>query len=548
MRVKPVPCSVEALAPYEYNEAFTVEKGGEFFTNGELAFPPGDAGKEDGSYRTLFGPCFAHNGVIFCNCDPCVSLAFRRLTATRKPEIPGYDRRLKENQADFFVRIGHLFDEACVDYTPHFASYDGTYNAARDHHSDPHVKRLLRVRSWMEMEESRSCEDRLWLTTVKYKMKRDEIAKVGKPPRMIGDLGVAASLQGFMLTKHLKLAQASCPRFYRGAALHFISTPKASLLEEVFATLLDPHRVQARIYFCYFSDDSCVSIRHKGKTYVFNVDISKCDASHTEAVFTALKRQVPPAHQDDMEKLIEQCRLPIVIKSLSNPRNRVQLRPKTVRLYSGATITTAVNNTANFGIGVSIAEIDLDAVAPTAEALKEAIVAAAERAGYIVTCEFCPDYSGIQFLKHSPVVDIDGDLRALLNLGVLLRLSGTCKGDLPGSGPIGPRARLFQSALLNGAYPTTSFPFLDTMKKAAGADTCEKSHKVVQGMFEYKVDHEGAAAFTITNSEAFRRYPIEPADLLQLCEFAHLGLGYHLSNEGVGVIMDRDYSLSHASW
>jgi hypothetical protein len=352
---------------------------------------------------------------------------------------------------------------------------------------------------------------------------------------MIGDLGVHASLQGFRITKYLKYAMANNILEYKGGQIEFCPTPTPRALERVFNNLIDP---PGAFYFVYFSDDSCVSIRTSSGVKRFNVDISSCDASHTTALFNAMLLLVPDVAIGDMKALINQCRTPITIRNLEGP-GKVTLKPTGPRLYSGSTLTTAINNLANILIGISIAESDCQCAAD--------ITRAASKAGYIVTCDDCSDFHKLQFLKHSPVIDTMGNLRALLNIGVLLRLTGTCKGDLPGSKntPLRTRALAFQSALLQGAYPRTSFTLIDRMKKSAGT-TNAKCVRMVNTMLEHKIaTTDEDESFSVSSEEVYSRYDLTALEICELDdEFGQCTYTHHYTSTGTAKILSMDYGLS----
>jgi hypothetical protein len=374
-------------------------------------------------------------------------------------------------------------------------------------------------------------------------MKIFEIAKPGKAPRMIGDLGVHASLQGFRITKFIKEVMAQRPIEINGGMIEFCPKPDPASLSRVFENLINP---PGRFYFVYFSDDSCLALRTKsGKVLRFNVDISSCDASHTQALFDALIAITPDEHKGDIRRLVDQCKTPITIRDCVNRRRFVRMTPKTARLYSGSTLTTIINNLANILIALSISFSDIQNAAD--------VVASAARAGYIVTCEDCSNWHQLQFLKHSPVLDTEDNIRPLLNIGVLLRLIGTCKGDLPGSSkvPLRTRAQVFQAALLNGAYPRAHFRLIDNLKKnsplpSAHKTLYEKSNAVVSKELEYKVvDSELDPVFTVSSSEVFARYGLSDLEICEVeTEMGSCGIGDHYYSSGTDKILQADYGLT----
>lgn len=555
IRVEPTECKEESVKDdFVYNGRFIVEKGGEFFVEGQLLFPEDTdgLGKKDGSYRTLFGPCCAHNGTVYANSDQNVRMAFRRLTATRKPEIPGYDALLKGNQDKFFTENGDFLQLLQHTYAEALEGFISIEEGAEDHHGDPHIKRLLRIQAWEELDESGQRFERLWLKRVLYKMKRDEIAKPGKVPRMIGDLGVAASLQGFVLTKYLKMAQDDRPIHINGGTIDFCSTPAIDRLQHVFDNLLNP---LGRFYMAYFSDDSCFSFRHLGKVRYYNLDISKCDASHGPRIFEALTKICPAHLRDEMSRLIEQCKLSIEIVSQSDKKNKVRGHFDGPTLFSGSTLTTLINNLANTVIGLCLSRVELEEREYTDDELSAIFTSAIEKCGYIVSgfngAELCKQPEDIQFLKYSPVRDTKGQYRPLLNLGVLLRASGTCKGDLPGSKktPIEERARQFQSALLQGMYPRSSFPFLRTMKDTAGALTSVQATVRVARELYYKVqDSSDGDHHFFTDETVLQRYGLTDLEIEELRAFSRAGVYEHSSSTFIDKIIGKDYGLASLSW
>lgn len=357
-------------------------------------------------------------------------------------------------------------------------------------------------------------------------MKKDEIAKPGKYPRMIGDLGVAASLQAFTLVAMLKHAMADHPYELDNATIEFCISPNPEKLRHIFAKLINPPKTY---YFVYFSDDASFAARHNGRVYVYNLDISSCDASHTSSVFNLLTVLTPDPHKSEMERLVAQCKLPIIVHNVDDRTQFVKLKPKSHRLYSGSTITTFVNNVANILIALMV--IKDEAYQPAS------IVRAAMKAGYVVTVQACQQIEDIQFLKHSPVIDSQGILRAMLNLGVLLRSTGQCKGDLPGRGPIGPRASAFQHGFLRGMYPRTTFTLLTNMLAAC------RVHSISAHDNEYSIT--AGDTYHVNDLDLYRRYRLTQyeSELLNN-DLGHASYQNEVANTAIDKILAVDYGLS----
>ena len=516
-----------------------------FWKDGRIRFPePSIAekllAKPDGSYHSLFGPCVAHSGVVYANSNHNVSLASTRITKARNPLCIGYEQAMQYNQSMYITKNNGVLHDLALMYAPDFHDYTNMIHEAELHHGDTHAKRLLRIQAWEELLDNNNIFDNTWHApgkTTEYKMKKFEIAKPGKVPRMIGDLGVACSLQGFRLTKFMKMAMADHPLHINGGKIESVPSPDPATLERVFAQLIEP---EGRFYFVLFSDDSCLSIRRAdGVILRYNIDISSCDASHTTELFYALKHLFPPFLHSEAQQLIDQCQENITIYDVNNKRRRVTLKPSGPRLYSGSTLTTIINNLANILIGLSISQI------PNVQGVADVVKAAVE-VGYIVTCEDCSDWHQLQFLKHSPVRCTDGVIRPLLNIGVLLRLSGTCKGDLPGprSIPLRRRAESFQASLLRGAYPHARFTLLSNMRSRAGLPTVE-TDRVVRGMLEYKVADSDYVDFTVPSHEVWARYSLTELEICELeVDFGLSGFEMHYTSSGTEKVIKLDYGLS----
>lgn len=462
-----------------------------------------------------------HNGHIFGYTNLNLRYAMRRLTSVRKPETPLLHAQLKKQQAQFVTahldEIDALYFSKCRE---EFGDYKGMEEECRLHHDDPHPKKALRIQAYRELLETGLIHKRLWLTSVKYKMKKDEWAKILKYARMIGDLGVAASLQGFRLTKFMKLTQTHSFKLFGGVA-QFISTPKASVLHEVFEKMYNP---PGAFYFAMFSDDSILAVRDKGVVRWYNLDISGCDSSHGPTIFSALLNIVPNQFRDDLLRLVEQCELPIIVSS-SDGKHKIKLKPAHATLYSGSTLTTTINNWANFLIIYSIAR--------GGDFSPAGISASAKRCGYIVTVEVCDCFEDVQFLKNSPVKDAAGTYRPVVNLGILLRSTGVCRGDLPGRRkvPLKERARIFQSALLQGMYPRVHFNLLDNMKRTAGSVDTAVADQIREKHFKYKIELDDSyPIFSVRDEDLYRRYRLSDFEIEQLnSELGSATFGDHLS-------------------
>jgi len=536
--------------PVEYNRNYKVLQGSEFFEKGLITFPEEDQIRlphqgVDGFYKTVFGWSVAHNGIINgdCNANMQGALKDRLFAARGSREL---DAAYRDAQRSFILHnptfISHIKNHIDL----HFGAYSSMIQECDEHHADPHKKKELRIQARGDLlagtRHGLTIADRLWTSRAACFLKKQEVAKPGKATRTVVDLSVAGSLQGFVLSKIMKYALSELldvegPDGHTYGQILFCLKPEPSLLVDIFKNLIDP---PTTAFVVLFSDDACYSCRRPdGSVFKCNLDLTKCDLSHTEALFDLLIELTPDHAREDMRRLVEQCLLPLYIYDKNDRSNKVVVKPKCPVLYLGVTITTLINNLALYLLSWSLFK-------SKASTPREVIEAAAQ-VGYIITIVDCTDdYHKLQFLKHSPCMDTDGELCAVLNLGVLCRSSGRTKGDLPGRKKDGLelRARRFQNALLNGMYPRTHFE----LKRRMLLSTCTadaKSIAVVKKMFEYKVDSDAKREHTIDDAELFARYDLtdgeiqEVNSLLGSCEYEQ-----SVASSGLDKILNADYGLS----
>ena len=536
-----------------FNHRWRAILGKQYFVDGEIIFPETNEKPRKGAYRTVYGANFCPDVIVHRNCDQTIRQAMRRLTGTRLPHLPGEDERLRSNQRRFLMSRLHSFQQLGKEFYDFLDSCDlptDAREAALWFHGEKHPKRIPRIQAYLELLQGRSrsgkdIADRLWLKVVLYKLKKDEYAKFEKYARMIGDMGIAASLQGFWITALVKKCMEARPMHHNGGTISFCSKPTNERLTAVFHELREPTR---RFSFVYFSDDSCLALRIGGRVRRFNLDISSCDASHTAHLFYLLRTLVPPDHKDDIDVLIEQCSLPIEVRSVENPGLKVRLKNDEPVLFSGSTLTTIINNLANISIGMAISECEFREE-DTDDQIEEKLVTAASRAGYILTgCRPLDNFAQLQFLKNSPII-VDGKVVPFLNVGVMLRASGTCRGDLPGRGKdtIEKRAHCFQNALLQGLYPRHTFPLLRALrsqiKHTGEASLIAKCSKQLARDDYWSHERDTGDFLEIPTSAWIERYDLELGDIEELITMLRVAplMGSHINTHAVSRILEMDY-------
>jgi len=538
---------------FVYNAGFKVLKGGRFFNNGKLVFDtmrgPKTAAqyreslfwKRDGNYRTIGGPTLCKDGVVLANSDYNLAMGLQRLTCKRAPDIPGKEEQLTANQEQFYEREQHTQTLRKL-YQHHFDHYIDTLHEMIEHYADPHEKKDLRIQAKGELESFGKLLDDLWFirNLTRYKCKTNEYSKFGKFIRLIADLGVAASLQGFVVMEIMKNAmEKEVFHASKKSYARFIKKPSYPVLKEVFNELIDPSK---DMVFFYHSDDSCVAIRIGDKIYTFNIDITSCDASHKQCHFDAFTKIFPEGEaRKSVEILVRQCMQAFDVFNPYNHKEFVRLEPEEAKLFSGSTLTTGINNFACLS-AYTVMDAHTFSDANGIKGMKQQIIDCWERAGYIVTIDHCAIVEDIQFLKHSPVYDVRHLMQPVKNIGVLLRAYGEAKGDYPGRGPLGPRIRMFNAAIINGMYNNVSFPLLDNLIK----NTLTPSKQVEKRMNKelmYKT-MEDTDYFRVDSHSLYKRYRLTPVEILELDEiFGNMDIEQSIALTGGDKILEKDYGL-----
>ncbi len=498
-----------------------------------IRFPSFNLKKIDGTYRTDFGPCVNPIGVIYGNTNKSVAVGLRaRMFACRIPPknwvngFRAWDNHLTECQR---VSVKNSYPVLRAQAASHFhlVSFTDILDEVTSHHDDPHIKRDLRVKAFTEELEIYGFASTHWGRNnyVTAKLKKDELAKFAKAARLIVDLGVPMSLVGFRLTKFLKEIFAE-PFYLNGGVGQYCDRPSHDLLQHHMLQLEYPDQA---FHVVFFSDDSCWSVRQlDGEVKRFNVDIKSCDASH-RSTFDLLYAITPPVDHPVIDHLIDQLSKDVYVRDVNVRKRKVILHFDGPTLFSGSTLTTVLNNLAQW---LAFACVNPEAIVTTPE---RAIVQAYESAGFMVTIDAVP-FEQIQFLKHSPVYDTDHILRPVLNLGVMLRASGTCRGELPPGPSFEERAKKFQSGLIQGMYPYTHFTLVDRMR--GQAEEAHISKHVVS-------THE---PFHVSDDELYKRYNLNESEIDELnTALGFASVGDFVSLSAIDKILALDYD-SAVNW
>jgi len=532
--------------PFRFNKRYTFDSRGRRLVDltnreadqGLLRFTPRATDRLRIPYHTRYGGTSCTTQV-YRETIRGLSLALHRQFNCRKPERVGYCEHLYWSQninlrltLNSFVQYAHIL-------APHFTNFHGRLEEELRHYADAHPKRALRVRAHLEalLKGSIAHQTRLERERVVAKFKI-ELAKIGKVPRIIVDLGVAASLAGAWYASTLKEAMAMEPLRTGNLFAWFCPTASYTNLKKAFDLLYDP---PAPFTIVLFSDDAAIAVRGPDGVRWIDMDISSCDKSHTAGIFNMLRILTPAAHQEVVEALLAQLRAPLLIRHPNHrSRERVLATPIEETLYSGSTLTTVINNVAVMAIA-DIAASDPPAIDASG------VARAAELIGYIVECNQRSRFEDMQFLKHSPCRDVNGEWQPVLNLGVFARSSGNVFGELPGSAetPLAERARRQHASMLQCMWPNTHFPMLDAARAQYQVDPGHHALYVESYLRNTMRVIDGWPHLYFTDESVLRRYEIAPSDANGLRQLLGGPLFHVYTGPDIEATLRKDYSLSH---
>lgn len=363
-RLNPTDCDI--VKKYVFNsEKFCIKKGKKYVDkNLNLKFTPGFE-KEDNGYKTIFGPSIYHDSVVYKRSNHNLARAMGRLYSVREPDDPFYEAQMSKNQREYESNLLDAICEEVRERLLHTAMAHNMWFDLQEYVELPGPKRQLRMQTLeYELSNGTYLIGRTMVNIVETKVKSGEYGKFGKVPRMYASLGPASILAAGHIIQYFKDIMAQ-PIFVSGDRIvkshtgienyfRFIGQPTKELMVEAFSTLYN----NTGVTYIYFSDDSVVSFLKNGRKVYYNVDIKSCDSSHTEMVFCILMSiSMGTPFEEYIRAAINQCSIASVVTSYV-PRSKefIIFEPLYPVLYSGSTLTTLINNIAQFLLFSSITE------------------------------------------------------------------------------------------------------------------------------------------------------------------------------------------------
>lgn len=553
-----VDCKIDVGTIYR-KELFKVISGHEYIKDGKLDF--GDHHLE-GEYKTIGHVSFVQSTIFYRTSNINLSKAvFSRTFTVRKPELPGYDGLLRDNQVKFIAENKHVM----LEYASDFKYNNGLRWDVEDtfkHTTLPHQKRGLRVSGAIAAIVFGIFLTKLWSNHLTEGiLKRWEPAKNGKVCRAIYNLGVLRCIQGCWAAEAMKNHIANKRLYINGSYAQFVKSPTFSVLEEAFTSMARPGTLDYEVRYYVHSDDTIMFlsyIDHDGKRrhHVYNVDISKCDASYTDEMFLLINDMYKHGFDDHIVKtLIDQLYGKIKYRCLFDRRKKVVINLVKRLLLSGSVLTTCANTLLNMLIFISI-------MVNKPQTCQE-VVDAVAKVGVIVTgvsekADFYYNYQGQQFLKSSPVQLDCGRRIPVPNLGPLFRSFGITDNDFIGKAkmPIHLKAEAHIGSVINGMYPRINCPFLQKLRERFSFRlTPSLQMKVDTANYNaHKIKHDVDETINMTDELFFGRYffmcrymynrSLNVDDVDELCHFIttsapNARILTLLSN----TVLDADYEL-----
>jgi hypothetical protein len=263
---------------------------------------------------------------------------------------------------------------------------------------------------------------------------KKEWAKPGKHGRLFVSYGKSILTYGWFFS-HLK--QFYCHKYefqHPSSNLPLSLEIVKSLDESCRPTRVPPKGMSCRI----FSDDMEMTWYDPGSDTLFriDIDISGCDAGNTSAMFYIMGFLMVRANAvlDPLTQSYARLTGPLRCVNPSNPKEVLNVRPKTIYQGSGCPETTFVNNVASSSILLAVYDLisrDVDGWNHSTEEDRTRLInKAAGLVGHQVSVDHRHNMEETQFLKYSPMQSVKSEWIYARNIGAIFRSLGSCDGDI----------------------------------------------------------------------------------------------------------------------
>jgi len=352
---------------------------------------------------------------------------------------------------------------------------------------------------------------------------------------MIVDLGVLASMECATWVETMKHRLADQEIILNNCLFIFCGSPDPDIVNKYFDIILS-NKYSYRLIFIVFSDDGILGVQINGKWRTFNTDISTCDASHTGELFNLIFKMFN-APDTVVKDYLNQFMSVVRVNAVEEKRVYM-IKPLEPYLQSGSTITTLCNTIAQYCMFCKWATSDIQST--------EQIIDGAGQVGYVITMEENHIPEDLQFLKMSPCLSKEGRYEACLNLGVILRASGTCRGDLP---KVGKKrdfhidAAKFQNNIISGCMARIDHYALRNLAPYGierNLDTLKSASMQINAL-----RHITAGRVVEYDDQIYNRYRLSTAEIAELNELImNSTFGSCVYSTAVAKILEKDYGLT----
>jgi len=558
-----------------FNDAYVAEKNRKFFDGktGILDFGKyeDDTQLKKTKYDSLFGFGFAHSGIIYANSDNNISEGLARhhqkkfLKSDSDQDEVGnlrvyYGDHVDNESFDFENSLRTNQNHYCQVYgsdlaniiREQFGYHEYAIPIAEASYLltlEKHVKQRLRASGYKDLEIEGLLANHTYMKVCEWKLKI-ETAKYNKPPRIIVDESVVGSLPRVHFANSWKnFSKGKKADFGKVEVTYHGESSYESILN-MFEQLESP---VDKVVLKNNSDDAIIHWMEDGVYHRYNLDIASNDSSHSFSTM-ALYADYSNMTVEQRKNFFDTLNMPIRIYNYDKSRH-VELKTKWGYCPSGLGDTTVVNNGAWLLFGHSLNRL-LDKGFKMSLSL---ITLAGFLIGFRYSYSEIKNLGDIQFLKQSPAL-IDGKMVHSLNLGVILRFSGRCKGEIPNI-PYPSwvtdrksKAEYIQSLLTYGFFKYNRYeilikcicPFFDNINK--------EEHKHVELLLKYghRLTHGEVLEIAgsqrpilyHTRASMYSRYDLTDVDIDEfesLCT-SH-GYGLTMWCKLVDIVFLKDYGL-----
>lgn len=569
-----LPTRCEKKMDWKFNNKYLVIRGKNFITSDHyISFPQDhdanlfDTMNYSHQYSTVYGYSFGHTGVIYGNTDQNISGMVERHWKLRTAEaqelssLPEYgidptidfDYHLMSAQSYFSLHFAESFVTDTLYHFGPFNYFSHTQEAAALLVLEKHAKQRLRAEAYQSLCDSGDIGNLLFVNTLVWKLKKMELAKFGKPARVIVDAQTGNSLPSVHISNAWKEHTSNKVAIYFSCvSIEFCSSPSPKDLERVF---LSWDHYSYPVVVKNYSDDSIIGIwsQQRGCYEMYNTDIRGNDASHTGfswSVFSSLLG-MSDEHRNFLYKML------FASNQLfsRDKKSVVVFKAKYGYLPSGIGETSIANNSAMLMISWMLGNL-----INSGHQVKLSLVTyAAFRCGFLLSHEafdIYSEFSKMQFLKNSPVRLPSGGCVVIPNLGRMLRYSGRSKSDVTKKSFPPPKGvdvfSWYQTLLTYGEFKKIDYPPLRKYLCPHFDLVSPSDYILVQKLREdVFMDDMHSQPVRVSRDVFYSRYIAYGLQFHMIEEFeyliSHQRLGTIVYCPLVDIVLGADYGLAAAS-